>query len=73
MLPKSNKIVIFMLKVKQLIRILESDGWVCISTKGSHMKFTHQDKTGIIIVPFHAHKTLGKGFVITTLKKAGLK
>ena len=62
-----------MLKVKQLIRILEADRWFCISTKGSHMKFVHPVKSGIIIVPFHADKTLGKGFVITTLKKAGLK
>jgi predicted RNA binding protein YcfA (HicA-like mRNA interferase family) len=37
------------------------------------MKFVHPFKSGIIIVPFHADKTLGKGFVIATLKKAGLK
>jgi predicted RNA binding protein YcfA (HicA-like mRNA interferase family) len=62
-----------MLKVKQLIRILECDGWDCVSTKGSHMKFVHPFKPGIIIVPFHANKTLGKGYVINTLKMAGLK
>ena len=62
-----------MLKVKQLIRILESDGWDGVSTKGSHMKFTYSDKPGIIIVPFHADKTLGKGYVIKTLKNAGIR
>lgn len=62
-----------MLKVKQLIRILEADGWICVSTRGSHMKFIHQRKTGVIIVPFHADKTLGKGYVLTTLKKAGIR
>jgi predicted RNA binding protein YcfA (HicA-like mRNA interferase family) len=62
-----------MLKVKQLIRILESGGWRCVSTKGSHKKYMHPDRPGMIIVPFHADKTLGKGFVINTLKKAGIK
>jgi predicted RNA binding protein YcfA (HicA-like mRNA interferase family) len=62
-----------MLKVKELIRILEQDGWVLISTKGSHMKFLHPNKPGNIIVPYHANKTLGKGFVINTLKKGGVK
>ena len=62
-----------MLKVKQLIRILEADGWFCISTKGSHMKFVHQEKEGTIIIPFHGDKTGGKGYVLTTLKKAAIK
>ena len=62
-----------MLKVRQLIRILESDGWICISSRGSHMKFIHPDKPGIIIVPFHADKTLGKGYVIKTFRKAGIR
>jgi predicted RNA binding protein YcfA (HicA-like mRNA interferase family) len=37
------------------------------------MKFVHPEKPGIIIVPFHSVKTLGKGFVSKTLKKAGIK
>lgn len=62
-----------MLKVKQLIRLLERDGWYCQSTRGSHMKYQHPHKQGIIIVPYHGEKTLTKGYVMQTLKKAGLK
>ncbi|HBB91945.1 MAG: hypothetical protein A2X22_07350 [Bacteroidetes bacterium GWF2_49_14] len=61
-----------MLKVKQLIRMIERNGWVCVSTRGSHMKFVHPVKAGMLIIPFHSDKTLAKGFVNKILKKAGM-
>lgn len=61
-----------MLKVKQLIRIIERDGWVQSRTSGSHRIFIHRHKKGIIIIPYHGNRNLPKGLVIEILKMAGI-
>ena len=71
-LLKSNKIVIFMLKVKQLIRILEKEGGVENRSKGSHRIFKHPGQKGFIVVPHHSSRNLTKWLVVEILKEAGL-
>ena len=61
-----------MLKVKQLIRILEKEGWVEFKSRGSHRFFHHADKKGIIQVPFHGNRDLPGWLVIKILKQVGL-
>ena len=41
------------LKYRDLIRKLEADGWYWVSTKGSHQKYRHPTKSGVLIVPVH--------------------
>lgn len=31
-------------KVKEVIKMLEADAWVCITTKGDHRQFKHPDE-----------------------------
>lgn len=57
---------------KELIRILEDDGWVHIRTSGSHHQFKHPQKALLMTVP-HPKKDLPVGTVNSILKKAGLK
>jgi predicted RNA binding protein YcfA (HicA-like mRNA interferase family) len=61
-----------MLKVKQLIRILEKDGWTEVRSKGGHRFFRHPSKKGFIIVPHHGNRDITKGLIIKILKDAGL-
>ncbi|MBR1630164.1 MAG: type II toxin-antitoxin system HicA family toxin, partial [Lachnospiraceae bacterium] len=35
---------------REVIKILESDGWYLVSTKGSHYQFKHPDKKGRVTV-----------------------
>jgi predicted RNA binding protein YcfA (HicA-like mRNA interferase family) len=58
---------------QELVRILEEDGWYCTGQSGSHRHYRHPIKPGLLIVPMHAGKEIGKGLVDTILKKAGLK
>ncbi len=37
-------------KVKEVIKMLEEDGWIKISTKGSHRQFKHPIKKGRVTV-----------------------
>lgn len=57
---------------KELIKLLEQDGWKLRGTKGSHHVCIHSTKPGHISVP-HPKKDLGVGLVSKLLKQAGIK
>jgi predicted RNA binding protein YcfA (HicA-like mRNA interferase family) len=57
---------------KELLKLLERDGWIVRNSKGSHHVFKHPVKTGHITVP-HPKKDLGVGLVQKLLKQAGIK
>jgi len=57
---------------RELIKLLQADGWHLQRTRGSHHQFVHATKLGTITVP-HPKKDLGKGLVLAILKQAGLK
>lgn len=59
-------------KPKDLIKMLEADGWKLERVKGSHYIFKHSEKSGRPIVPFH-NKDLRPGTLHQILKDAGLK
>ncbi|WP_310601449.1 type II toxin-antitoxin system HicA family toxin [Desulfobulbus sp.] len=60
------------MKSREIIRLLEADGWTLRGVKGSHHIFTHPEKPGHISVP-HPKSDLGKGLVGKLLKQAGIK
>jgi mRNA interferase HicA len=60
------------MKCNELIRKLESDRWYKVFQKGSHCKYKHPEKAGILIVPNHGSKELKKGTYESILKRAGL-
>jgi predicted RNA binding protein YcfA (HicA-like mRNA interferase family) len=55
-----------------LIKLIESDGWYQVSKNGSHLKFKHLTKPGIVVIP-HPRKDTPMGTVNNILKQAGLK
>jgi predicted RNA binding protein YcfA (HicA-like mRNA interferase family) len=38
------------MKVKEVIQVLEADGWYLARTKGSHRQFKHPEKSGTVTV-----------------------
>ncbi len=59
------------MKAKEMIRLLQNNGFKTISQNGSHVKLRHDDGRQVI-VPYHS-KELKKGLEQTILKQAGLK
>ena len=59
-------------KSKEVIRMLEKQGWYVANVTGSHYKFKHELKPGYVSVPFH-NKDLNKATANSILKQAGLK
>lgn len=62
------------MKVKEIIKLIEKDGWYLVAQKGSHRQYKHKTKPGRVTVPDHGqNKDLAKGTENSILKQAGLK
>jgi predicted RNA binding protein YcfA (HicA-like mRNA interferase family) len=61
------------MKVREVIKILERDGWYLIRTKGSHRQYKHPTKKGLVTIAGHLSDDLSKGTLNSVLKQAGLK
>jgi len=59
-------------KVRELIRALENDGWVLVRTRGSHRQFHHPTKGGTVTVSGHPGVDVPVGTLRSALKQAGL-
>lgn len=57
---------------RQMAKLLESNGFRCVSSNGSHRKYVHSQTGKTVILPWHA-KDLKKGLEQAILKQAGLK
>ncbi|WCD81183.1 type II toxin-antitoxin system HicA family toxin [Pseudomonas sp. TUM22785] len=57
---------------RQLIELIEVDGWFLVRTRGSHHHFKHPSKPGLVTIP-HPKKDLLAATVASILKQAGLK
>ena len=57
---------------REIIKLLQKDGWYIHDTVGSHHHFKHPKKLGKVTVP-HPKKDMRKGTYNRILKQAGLK
>jgi predicted RNA binding protein YcfA (HicA-like mRNA interferase family) len=61
------------MKVKEVIKLLEDDGWVLAKTRGSHRQFKHPNKPGKVTVSGNPSIDVPPGTLNSILKQAGLK
>lgn len=61
------------MKVREVISLIESDGWVQVRTKGSHRQFRHATKPGTVTVAGKPGVDVPPGTLNSVLKQAGLK
>ena len=61
------------IKVREVIQLLERNGWKEMRSKGSHRNFKHPTERFVITVPGATGKELAPGTLNAILKKAGLK
>lgn len=41
------------MKARQLVKLIESDGWYLVRQKGSHKQYKHKIKKGLVTVSAH--------------------
>ena len=61
------------MKVSEVLRMLQDDGWLLVATKGSHRQFKHGSKPGRVTVPGKPSDDLAPGTLNSILKQAGLQ
>jgi predicted RNA binding protein YcfA (HicA-like mRNA interferase family) len=60
-------------KVKEVIELIEEDGWQQVRMKGSHRQFHHPCKSGTVTVSGKLSIDIPPGTLNSILKQAGLK
>jgi predicted RNA binding protein YcfA (HicA-like mRNA interferase family) len=60
-------------KVRDVIRLLETDGWYLIGTRGSHRQYKHLTKLGRVTIAGKPSDDLAPGTLNSVLKQASLK
>jgi predicted RNA binding protein YcfA (HicA-like mRNA interferase family) len=62
-----------MMKVKEVIRLLEGEGWFLVATRGSHQQYKHPVRPGRVTVAGKPSDDLAPGTLNSILKQSGLK
>ena len=62
------------MKVSEIIKIVEADGWFLVRQKGSHRQYKHRTKKGLVTIAMHKMSDdIAKGTLNSILKQAQLK
>jgi predicted RNA binding protein YcfA (HicA-like mRNA interferase family) len=60
------------MKVRDIIKLIEADGWYRIKAKGGHRQYKHPVKRGRVTVPGQMNAELDKKTEKSILRQAGL-
>ncbi len=61
------------MKVRDVLKLLKSDGWLVVTTVGSHRQMKHPSKVGRVTVSGHASDDIHPKTLKSILTQAGLK
>ena len=59
------------MKAKELIKLIEKDGWYIVRQKGSHKQYKHPHKKGLVTIAAHKQNDeIAPGTLNSILKQA---
>lgn len=62
------------MKAREIIRIIEEDGWHLVRQRGSHRQFKHKTKKGLVTVAAHKMSDeIALGTLSSIFKQAQIK
>jgi predicted RNA binding protein YcfA (HicA-like mRNA interferase family) len=61
------------MKVREIIRLLEDDGWFLVAMRGSHRQYKHPIRPGRVTVAGKPSEDLAPGALNSIFKQSGLK
>jgi predicted RNA binding protein YcfA (HicA-like mRNA interferase family) len=61
------------MKIRDILRMLDDDGWYLARTRGSHRQYKHPTKPGLVTVAGKPGDDVAPGTLKSILKQAGLK
>jgi predicted RNA binding protein YcfA (HicA-like mRNA interferase family) len=60
------------MKFRELVRLIEADGWELARQSGSHRQYKHPAKPGLVTIAGKPSKDVPKGTAANILRQAGL-
>lgn len=60
------------MKVRDVIKRIEDDGWYLARTRGSHRQFKHPTKPGLVTIAGKPGEDVAPGTLNSILRQAGL-
>ena len=60
------------MKVRDVIKLIEVDGWYIVSMRGDHRQYKHPNKQGRVTVAGHPSKEVPPGTLVSIFKQAQL-
>ena len=61
------------MKISEILRMLQDDGWFLVATRGSHRQHEHPVKPGRVTVPGKPSDDVAPGTLNSIMKQSGLK
>jgi predicted RNA binding protein YcfA (HicA-like mRNA interferase family) len=61
------------MKVRDVIKLIEKDGWFFVGQEGSHRQYRHAVKKGRVTISGHRSDDMPKKIFNYVLKQSGLK
>lgn len=61
------------MKVREVLRMIEADGWRMVAQRGSHRQYKHPTKAGRVTVAGHPNDDVNIGTLNSILRQAGLR
>ncbi|MFH1722041.1 MAG: type II toxin-antitoxin system HicA family toxin [Candidatus Altiarchaeota archaeon] len=61
------------MKIRDVIKLIEADGWYLVNMRGSHRQYKHPSKKGRVTIAGNLSHTLAPGTLSSVFKQAQLK
>ena len=61
------------MKIRDVIRMIEADGWRLVATRGSHRQYRHPAKSGRVTIAGQPGDDLARGTLASVLRQAQLR
>ena len=61
------------MRIREVIKLIENDGWYLERTKRDHRQYKHPVKKGLVTISGKLSDDVSKGTLNNILKQAGLK
>ncbi|MGC2064437.1 MAG: type II toxin-antitoxin system HicA family toxin [Thermodesulfovibrionales bacterium] len=61
------------MKIRDIIKMIEADGWYQVDTRGSHRQYKHPTKAGRVTIAGHPGDDIAAGTLNSIMKQAKVK
>ena len=61
------------MKFREIVRLIEADGWQLARQRGSHRQYKHPTKRGLVTIAGKPNKDVPRGTAANILRQAGIE